>query len=261
MAEGYYEIMDDKENLKNIRVRVLEMANEAKEGHVPSSFSVLELLYAIYSKKGDEDSFFLSKGHASAGLYAVLAHFGLIDKEALASYCKYDSKLGGHPGRDSGVVMCSSGSLGHGFPISAGYALSKKIKKEKGRVFCLIGDGETNEGSIWETAMYAEQLGLDNLVCIVDKNNSQTRAMTSINIEKKFESFGWAVKTVQGHDLVEIDDALFGAASRQTVPYCVVALTVKGKGVKEMEDEMFTWHHRSPTDDELERFKNEILTS
>lgn len=254
-------MMDAKEDLKKIRLTVLEMAHGAGEGHVPSSFSVLELLYAIYSKKEKEDSFFLSKGHASAGLYAILAHFNLISGESLASYCKYDSKLGGHPHRESNIVMCSSGSLGHGFPISAGYALSKKIKKEKGRVFCLVGDGETNEGAIWETAMYAEQLKLDNLVCIVDKNNSQTRAMTSINLEEKFKAFGWRVKVIPGHDIKEIEDALFGAESDSDKPYCIIAETVKGKGVKEMEDHIFEWHHRSPSDKEFEQFKEEILAS
>ena len=248
-------------DVKKIRVDILEMVHAAKEGHIPSAFSITELLYAIYSNMDRvNDTFFLSKGHASAGLYAVLAHFGILDKVELVNYCKYDSKLGGHPHRHVNGVMVSTGSLGHGFPMAAGYALGKKIRKESGRVFCIVGDGETNEGTIWEAAMYAEQLKLSNLVCIIDENRSQTRAMTSINLKEKFKAFGWDTKEVDGHNLDEIEGALFEPGTVGAMaPLCVVARTVKGKGVKAMENDFFSWHHKAPNAEELEAFKQEIL--
>jgi transketolase len=249
------------EDTKKIRVDILEMVNKAHEGHIPSSFSIVELLYVIHSKMGEDDSFFLSKGHASAGLFAVLAHFGVVDKADLANYAKYHSKLGGHPHRFAKGVMASTGSLGHGFPIAAGYALAKKIKKEQGIVFCIVGDGETNEGTIWETAMYAEQLALSNLVCVIDENLSQVRAMTSVNIGEKFQAFGWEVKTIDGHNMAEIEEALFSPSSRQypEKPFCVVAKTTKGKGIKSMEADFFSWHHKGITDEDLAVFKEELL--
>lgn len=252
--------MLDPNDLKKIRVDVLEMVHAAKEGHIPSAFSVVELMYVIYSKKDPaHDTFFLSKGHASAGLYAVLAHFGLLDRKELDNFCRYDSKLGGHPHRHADGVMASTGSLGHGFPMAAGYALAKKIKGEPGRVFCLVGDGETNEGTIWETAMYTQHLNLSNLVCIVDENNSQIRAVPSINLAEKFRAFGWEAKEIDGHSIKEIDRALFSTNdSRQ--PLCVVARTVKGKGVKVMENDFFSWHHKAPTDEEFAAFKQELLS-
>ena len=248
------------EELKQIRWDIIKMVHHAKEGHIPSAFSVLEILYVVYKNKNEEDAFFLSKGHASAGLYAILAHFGILKKEELETYCDYNSFLGGHPHKKERYFMNSSGSLGHGFPIAAGYALSKKIKKESGRVFCVVGDGECNEGSIWETAMYAEQLKLENLVCIVDDNNSQTRAMVSTNLAGKFRAFGWTVCEVDGHNVLELEKAIFEPGKGDTgKPLCVVARTVKGKGVKIMEEDTFSWHHRSPTNEDLEKFKAEIF--
>jgi transketolase len=248
-------------DIKKIRVDILEMVGNAHEGHIPSSFSIVELLYVIYSKMGKDDSFFLSKGHASAALFATLAHFGIIDRAELQNYAKYDSKFGGHPHRFAKGVMASTGSLGHGFPISAGYALAKKVKEEEGRVFCIVGDGETNEGTIWETAMYAQQLKLSNLVCVVDENHSQIRAMTSINIAEKFKAFGWGVKSIDGHNVIEIEEALFSPISRQdpASPLCIVAKTVKGKGIKAIENDFFSWHHKGPTAEELAAFKAELL--
>jgi len=247
-------------NLKKIRLDILEMTYRAGEGHIPSAFSVAELLYILYSKMQKDDIFFLSKGHASAALYVVLAHFGHLDKKELNTFCQYGSKLGGHPHCIIKPIMNSSGSLGHGFPMAAGYALSKKIKKEPGRVFCLMGDGETNEGTTWETAMYAEQLNLSNLVCIVDNNNSQTRAMTSVNLREKFKSFGWLSNEIDGHNFVEIASVLFDRkANNSTKPLSIIANTIKGKGIKEMENNHFAWHYRAPTESEFKLFKKELL--
>lgn len=252
--------MDSAKELSKIRLDVLVMVNKSGEGHIPSSFSVIEILYALYSHMGKHDSFFLSKGHASAGYYAVLAHFGLLKREALDTFCEYNSVLGGHPSNKIEYVMNASGSLGHGLPMAVGYALGKKIRKESGKTFCLIGDGESNEGSIWEAAMHAEQLGLSNLVCVVDNNNSQTRAMVSINLKQKFKSFGWDVVELDGHDVRQLTETLFGAsASGFKKPLCVIANTIKGKGVKEIETNAFTWHHKAPTKEELAKFKEELV--
>ncbi len=233
------------------------MVRKANEGHIPSAFSVVELLYVIYSKMEKNDSFFLSKGHASAALYAVLAHFNYLDKKYLETFCQYDSKLGGHPHRNPPHIMNSSGSLGHGFPMACGYALGKKILKESGRVFCLIGDGESNEGTIWETALYVKHLELNNLVCIVDNNNSQGRAVISDNLKGKFSSFGWEVYEIDGHNISEIEKTLFIDHSLKK-PLCVVANTKKGKGIKIMEEDYFTWHHKSPSDEEFNLFLKEL---
>ncbi len=240
-----------------IRIDVLRMVFASREGHLPSAFSIVETLYAVYANKHEHDVFFLSKGHAGAALFATLAHFGILEKQELLSYCAYDSRLGGHPHRTVPGVMNSSGSLWHGFPVAAGYAFSRKIKHEPGEVFCLIGDGESNEGTIWETAMYAEQLHLSNFVCIIDKNNSQVRAMTSIHLPAKFESFGWEVREVDGHSVEELKRVLFEPHEK---PLCVIANTKKGKGVRELEENFMAWHHKAPGADEYEKFRAEILS-
>jgi transketolase len=263
-------ITNAAEDVKKIRLDILRMVNVSNEGHLPSSFSIVELLYAIYANMKKEDAFFLSKGHASAAFFATLAHFNIIDHEMLFAYCAYESKLGGHPHRTVPGVMNSSGSLGHGFPMAVGYALSKKIKKEPGQVFCIIGDGESNEGTIWEAAMYGEQLHLDNLVCIVDRNNSQGRAKVSINLKEKFDQFGWRTDEVDGHDVGAVTKAIFASTAAPVAvsstgggqsikPLCVIANTKKGKGIKELEENFVAWHHKAPQLAEYDAFKNEIM--
>ncbi|OGG37515.1 hypothetical protein A2110_02945 [Candidatus Jorgensenbacteria bacterium GWA1_54_12] len=249
--------------LKKIRVEVLNMVRAAGEGHVPSAFSVIEILYALYSRMGERDRFFLSKGHASTALYATLAHFGALNERELQTYGKYNSALGGHPHRNEKKgIMNSSGSLGHGFPVAAGYALSLRLKRGGGRVFCLVGDGECNEGTIWETALLASHLKLRELVCVVDNNGSQTRAVPSGDLAEKFRSFGWnAVEVKNGHRVNDLENAIFAERGDDERPYCVVAHTKKGKGVREMEENHFAWHHRAPTPEEYERFVKEIMGS
>lgn len=250
-------IVSIKKDLKNIRLDILDMAYTAKEGHVPSSLSVVEILYSIYSTIKKKDVFLLSKGHASAGFFAVLSHFGYISKNQLSSYCDYDSILGGHPhSRKIPVVVNSSGSLGHGLPMAVGYALSKKISKQKGMVYCLIGDGEANEGTVWESALYANNLKLDNLICIVDDNNSQIRSMPSGDIASKFSSFGWNSRIVDGHDVIRLFKVL--QTNKVGRPLCIVAKTTKGKGIKTLEDNFLEWHHKSPTPEEFINFKKEL---
>jgi transketolase len=236
------------------------MVATSGEGHIPSAFSVVEILYQLYSQMEEEDTFFLSKGHASAGLYATLAHFGLLDRTELDTFASYTSILGGHPSNKVKNIISSSGSLGHGLPMAAGYALGTKIQERQSKTFCLIGDGEANEGTIWEAAIHAEQLGLSNLVCIVDNNNSQTRAMISINLKEKFESFGWETSVVDGHNLQQLSEALFPKTTRiSQKPLCVVANTIKGKGIRDMEENTFNWHHKAPSPEQLIEFKKELF--
>ncbi|MBU6321342.1 MAG: transketolase [Patescibacteria group bacterium] len=250
--------MDRAGDLRGIRRGILRMVHRAGEGHIPSSFSIVEILYALYARMGADDAFFLSKGHASAGLYATLAHFGFLDQAELETFGRYESRLGGHPSNKVPSVLSASGSLGHGLPMAAGYALGKKIRGEDGTVFCLVGDGEANEGTIWEAAAHAVRLGLANLVCVIDDNESQARAMPSINLEEKFAAFGWEASTVDGHDLAALEKGLFGGAPASGAPRAVVARTIKGKGVKELERNAVAWHHKAPSAEQLAAFEEEL---
>ena len=245
--------------LASLRRRIIETAAHASEGHIPSALSVLDILWVLYDRvlsvdpaapqAEDRDRFVLSKGHASLGLYVVLAEKGFIPVEALKTFCTYDSILGGHP--DSNKVPgveASSGSLGHGFPMAVGMALGARIRALPSKVFCLIGDGESNEGSIWEGALLAAHHGLENLCCIVDYNHSTDRALALGDIGAKFAAFGWLVREVDGHDHDALHAALTGASDGR--PLCVVANTIKGYGCAPLENEP-AWHHKAPTSAEL----------
>ena len=245
--------------MQNLRKLVLEVAHVSKEGHIPSSLSVLDILFVAYTEfieleddkrehtKGNR--FVLSKGHASLGLYVVMNHVGLISRDDLLSFAKFDSPLGGHPDRNKiPKIELSTGSLGHGFPQSVGMCKALKIKKKAGHLYVLIGDGECNEGSIWESALIASHLKLDNITLIIDNNLSSKRALDMGNLESKFTSFGWNVNEIDGHDHQEIKAAL---RKRMTgKPIVVLANTNKGFGVPTLESKP-EWHHRSPNADEL----------
>jgi transketolase len=246
-------------DLRKLRRLILESASVSKEGHIPSALSILDILYLIYSefipigKNNPIDAignrFILSKGHASLGLYAVLSHIGLFSESELTSFAKYDSILGGHPDRNKvpGVEL-STGSLGHGLPQALGIATALKIKRLSGHVYVLIGDGEANEGTIWESALLAPNHKLGNLTCIVDNNLSSERALDMGNIANKFAAFGWETVEINGHDHDEIRRAL--RLRNNSKPIVVIANTVKGFGVPTMESNP-EWHHRSPNSDEL----------
>jgi len=248
--------------LKELRVQILTCAARAREGHVPSGLSILDLLWVLYDsvlafRPGEprwegRDRFVLSKGHGSLGLYAVLAAKGFFSADLLETFAQGNSALGGHP--DSNKVPgveASTGSLGHGFPMAAGMALGLKIKGSASRVFALVGDGECNEGTIWEAALLAGHHRLDNLFCIVDYNHSGDRALDLGDIGSKFRAFGWSCRETDGHDHAEIFKALRQAGGRR--PVAVIAHTTKGKGCAEMEGNP-AWHHRSPSGEELAKF-------
>lgn len=251
-------------SLTDLRKQIITASSLAREGHVPSAFSILEILYVIYvvipakytSVTLKDFDFILSKGHGSLALYAALTASGHIDESWVHEFCKDQSNYGGHPDRNkvSGVVA-STGSLGHGLPIAIGRILANRQKKLNHRSFCLVGDGELNEGSTWESLMLVENFNLNELCLIVDNNNSTSRAVTAFNLEEKFKSFGFQVFVIDGHDLIELENILTIPISE--TPIAVIANTIKGKGLRDMENS-FEWHHRSPDKNELEIFLKEL---
>lgn len=240
--------------INKLKQKIVKMAFQAQEGHIASAFSILDMVWVLYDRVLKKDFFILSKGHGCLGLYAVLAEKKFFPKSWLKHLGEFNSHLGGHPdsNRVPGV-LASTGSLGHGLPLAVGMAMGLKIKKNPKKVYCLIGDGEANEGSIWEAVMLAQQQGLDNLVCLVDYNHSTDRALDLGDMGEKFRSFGWQVKNINGHDHQAIEKALKPADK----PLAVIANTIKGYGVKEMESNP-SWHHRSPTKEEMERILKEL---
>jgi transketolase len=209
------------------------------------------------------DRFILSKGHAASALYAALARKGFLDPAELDRYCADGSPLTGHPteGRVPGVEV-SVGSLGHGLPIAAGIAWVARLDTAGYRVFTLLGDGELQEGSCWEGAMVASRLGLDNLVAVVDANGLQGygRVADIQPIETfaaKLAAFGWGVREVDGHDLAELHEALSDVPIESGHPSAVIARTVKGKGIAEMEDDL-GWHYYNVPPEKLQAFLEEL---
>lgn len=246
-------------DLKKIREKIIISAFKAQEGHIPSSLSILDLLYVIYDKFIDvnsikefnenRDRFILSKGHASLGLYAILAHNGILKESELENWATYESNLGGHPDVNKVPgVEASTGSLGHGLPIAVGMSLGFKIKNIKNRIISIVGDGECNEGTIWESALLASHHKLNNLTCIVDFNHSTDRALELGDIENKFKSFNWKCITINGHNHKEIYDALSDTDNER--PLAIIANTIKGYGCIPMEGNP-AWHHKYPTAQEL----------
>tara|TARA_R100000458_G_C8273993_1_gene248904 strand:- start:1137 stop:1895 length:759 start_codon:yes stop_codon:yes gene_type:complete len=244
-----------------LRKHILRASFETQAGHIPSAFSILEILYVLYKNHLTNDEVFvLSKGHGCLALYVVLMEMGYISEEEFYSFSKHDSILGGHPHREKHEkIYASTGSLGHGLPICVGAALGKKLSGSDEKVFCLVGDGECNEGTVWESAMLADNLHLNNLICIVDENNSQIRSMPTLEIEKKFQSFGWRVISVSdGNDIDSVDKAILLAKKESELPVCIVCKTTKGKGIADMENNMFAWHHGPPNEEQFKKFCEEL---
>tara|TARA_B110000114_G_C15093089_1_gene399719 strand:+ start:877 stop:1653 length:777 start_codon:yes stop_codon:yes gene_type:complete len=252
---------------KKLQYRICELASKSGEGHVPSALSILDIVWVIYDKfmnlnniknqNLNREHFILSKGHASLAQYVVLEKKGIIKKNKLDTYLSYNSDFGGHP--DSNKVKgveASTGSLGHGMPIAAGISYAKILLKIKSRVFCIVGDGECNEGTIWETCLIASNHNLNNLVCIIDKNKSTDRAIKIDDIKKKFLSFNWNVVTIDGHNQKNLIKVLKKKTSK---PLAIIAKTIKGKGVKFMELNQHEWHHKKIDDTVLKKIKTKIF--
>lgn len=234
---------------KQLRRRIVEMITRAKEGHIPSAFSIVDIVATLYrSVLKPEDRFVLSKGHGCAALYVVLEEQGIISSKDIEEYGTFEGILGGHPDRTKVPgVECSTGSLGHGFPMAVGMALAKKIKREPGRIYCLVGDGECHEGTTWESALVAAHMGL-NLTLIVDYNGSAAQILPHPNIKKQFEAFGWHALSVDGHDPKDIECTSKGAIG----PRALIAHTVKGNGIPMIEGHG-PWHHKIPNAQEYEQ--------
>jgi transketolase len=249
------------------------MVHRAKASHIGSCLSVCDVLACLYGgwlrvnpeqpEEATRDIFILSKGHAAAAIYATLALRGFFPLAELENYCSDGAILSGHATHSQvpGVEI-STGSLGHGLSFALGFALAAKRAGMDKRVVALLSDGECNEGSVWEAALLAPQLGLGNLIAIVDFNKIQSlgRVTEVIDLDPlggKFEAFGWRVRELDGHDHGEISKALAYASELSDQPCALICNTVKGKGVSFMEDKLL-WHYRSPDDAELERALAEL---
>ncbi len=246
-----------------LRVQVLELSHQAKAAHLASALSCIDILAVLYESIlafdpgnpnwPDRDRFILSKGHAAAALYAVLARQGVLDSSQLATYGKANSLLEEHPSPSLPGVEAATGSLGHGLPIANGIALASRIQKKSFRVFALLSDGECNEGSVWEAAMFAARHKLSNLCAIVDFNKWQAtgRSQEVLALDPladKWRAFGWAVEEVDGHDHRQLESKLLAKPGQ--LPRMFIAHTVKGKGISFMEDDN-NWHYRVPTREEI----------
>jgi len=249
------------------------MTNLGNSAHIGSNFSMADLLAVLYGEVlkinpidpnwEERDRFILSKGHACAGLYAALAEKGFFSVSELETFCQDGSKLCGHISHIgvSGVEV-SSGSLGHGLPIAVGMAYAAKLMKKLHRVYVILSDGECDEGSNWEAILFAPHHKLDNLVVIVDYNKIQSLASVAetLNLEpfvKKWESFGWRVTEINGHDHSQIKEAFSKIPLEKDVPSCIIAHTIKGKGVSFMENSVL-WHYRTAQGEEYEAAKKEL---
>lgn len=266
--------MGTVELAKRIRLHAVEMTNAGKSSHVGSILSIADIIAVLYGKvlklspdapqAPDRDRFILSKGHAGAAVYAALAECGFMSPASLATHCQDGSKLSGHVSHKgiSGVEL-STGSLGHGLPVATGMALVSKRDQRGFRVFCVLSDGECDEGSNWEAALFAAHHKLENLVVIVDYNKIQSlRAVAeTIGLEPftdKWRAFGWDVTEVDGHDHEQLADAL--SVEKPGKPHCVIAHTTKGKGVTFMENSVL-WHYRSPQGEEFAAACAELANS
>lgn len=262
--------ISNKELAKLARLEVLDMIFNSKSAHIGSCYSCIDIISVIYNKilnlkkiksnSKDRDIFILSKGHACASLYAVLALKKFFKKTKLKSFGKNFSPLMSHASHKVPGVEFSTGSLGHGLPFAVGCALARKITKTKSRIIVLMSDGELNEGSNWEAMMFASHHALSNLTFIIDKNNLQSLTTTNktlnmLSLEKKFKSFGLNCKKVDGHNFKEIESTLKKINKKK--PTVIIANTTKGKGVKEMHNKVL-WHYKPPSVDEYNKFKNEI---
>jgi transketolase len=251
---------------KRIRKHVITMTGRANSSHIGSSLSIADILAVLYGtvlrfdatrpEWPDRDRFLLSKGHACAALYATLAESGFFPTEWLEGYYLDGTRLAGHvTHKGTPGVELSTGSLGHALPVACGMSLAGKRDEKGYRAFVILSDGECDEGSNWEAALFAGHHRLDNLVVVIDYNKIQSlgRVKDVVDLDPladKWRAFNWGVRELDGHDLAALDDALSGVPFEKGKPSCVVAHTVKGKGVSFMEDEL-VWHYTAPKGDEL----------
>ncbi|MDC1185235.1 transketolase [Candidatus Pelagibacter ubique] len=242
-----------KNIIRNIRVNILKKTYEANSSHIGSCYSIVEILYALYFLKlKKKDTFILSKGHAALALYCTLFEKKILSKASLDSYGKNNTTLMAHASHKVKGVEFSTGSLGHGLPYAVGKALGEKINKSKNKIYVLISDGELNEGTTWESLLFASFHKLDNLFIIIDYNKIQSldfvkKVLKIEPLRQKLTSFNCNVSQIDGHNINQIVKSL---KSKNNKPNIIIANTIKGKGVKFMENTVL-WHYKSPNEKEL----------
>ena len=263
-----------EEMTKKVRLGIIEAVYSNQSGHPGGSLSIADIMTVLYfnemnidnenPKWEDRDRLILSKGHCSPALYSALANRGYFPVEDLKTFRNINSYLQGHPDMKHipGVDM-TTGSLGQGLSAANGMAISAKLDNKNYRVYCILGDGEIEEGQIWEAAMASNKYKLDNLCVIVDNNNLQIdgtieEVMNSNPIDEKFKSFGFQIIKIDGHDIEEITKAFEVARNVKGKPTCIIAKTIKGKGVSFMENQV-GWHGKAPNKEQYEEAKKEIL--
>jgi transketolase len=266
--------LSTEELAQGLRARSIEVSRKAGAAHVASCLSISEVLAVLFNDilQGpylprptawdDRDRFILSKGQAAAAVYIILNYFGMLSDDELSGFNMDGSPLIGQISHDVPGVEISTGSLGHGLPIGCGIALAAKRDGRPSRVFVLVGDGECNEGTIWESALIGTQQGLDNLVVVLDNNGMMSMGQTDdvlsvMPLREKWEAFGWAVKEVDGHNIAELRACLGEVPWQPGKPSCIIANTVKGKGVSFMEQTVL-WHYRVPEGDEFDAAMAEL---
>ena len=259
---------------KNIRKGIIEAVYSGQSGHPGGSLSIADIMTVLYfyemninpenPKDENRDRLVLSKGHCAPALYSTLANRGFFEVEELHTLRNIESRLQGHPDMNKipGVDM-TTGSLGQGLSAANGMAIAGKLNNKDYRVYCIMGDGEIEEGQVWEAAMASNKYKLDNLCVIVDNNNLQIdgtieEVMSSYPIDEKFKSFGFQVINIDGHNLQEIIDAFDVARNVEGKPVCIIAKTVKGKGVSFMENKA-EWHGKAPNKEQYELAMKEIM--
>lgn len=263
--------MNSEELALRIRLHGLEMTHLSHSSHIAAVLSIADIIAVLYNeimtifpnnpKNDSRDRFVLSKGHAGAAVYAALAETGFFDVDELKTHSSDGSNLSGHVSHINvpGVEL-STGSLGHGISVAAGMAMAAKLDNKKHRIFVLLGDGECNEGSVWEAALFANHFRLSNLTVIIDHNNMQglgfcEDTLELINLANKWSAFGWSVAEVNGHNHAEMIEVFNRPVSDK--PTCIVANTVKGKGVSFMENNIL-WHYRDPQGEFYEKALAEL---
>lgn len=256
-----------------LRKIIIKMMDKAGRGHLASALSLVEILRVLYddilnydSKKPmwkKRDRFILSKGHGCMALYAILSEKGFYPEKELWQFCKKGGLLGGHPEHKVPGIEASTGSLGHGLSIGIGFALNEKYEKSGYRTFVVLGDGECNEGSVWEGALCAGKHGLDKLTVMIDYNKLQSYGSTSEvqelePLKDKWSSFGFAVSEVDGHDINELNRVLSSMPFESGKPNAIICHTVKGRGIKGVENDL-AWHHKSNISEDEIKFLYEGL--
>lgn len=256
------------------RKKILQYIYQAKAGHTGGDLSCIDILNVLYNNvlrvspetfnSPDRDRYVQSKGHCVEALYVVLASKGYFEEEDLNTICKYESHYIGHPTKKIKGIEQNTGALGHGLPICVGMAIAAKLDKKDYRVYTLLGDGELPEGSNWEAALTAAQYKLDNICVIIDKNQLQitgpTNEVCSTDpLPQKWESFGWAVKEIDGNNIAALTAAFDALPFEKGKPSVIIANTIKGKGVSFMENQI-KWHHGVPSEEQYHQAQHELDT-